>query len=140
MPSRFKNKWQVIKKTAGIGLIGVSIILTLAVLGGTQPDIKRFFHLTSNSVYAADDQPANPQRPRATITGQDAVYTLGEFFTPESHARLFKEATEPGGLSIPFADKRIWAVLPEKLKQATRSMGLQERYARFDTILAKTPV
>ena len=53
-------------------------------------------HLTSNSVYAADDQPANPQRPRATITGQDAVYTLGEFFTPESHARLFKQATEPG--------------------------------------------
>ncbi|MSC10700.1 cell surface protein, partial [Lactobacillus rhamnosus] len=140
MPSRFKKMWQVIKKTAGIGLIGVSILLTLTVLGGTQPDIKRFFHLTSNSVYAADDQPANPQRPRATITGQDAVYTLGEFFTPESHARLFKQATEPGGLSIPFADKRIWAVLPEKLKQATRSMGLQERYARFDTILAKTPV
>lgn len=140
VPSRFKNKRQVIKKIACSALIGVSIILTLAVLGGTQPDIKRFFHLTSNSVYAADDQPANPQRPRATITGQDAVYTLGEFFTPESHARLFKQATEPGGLSIPFADKRIWAVLPEKLKQATRSMGLQERYARFDTILAKTPV
>lgn len=79
VPSRFKNKRQVIKKIACSALIGVSIILTLAVLGGTQPDIKRFFHLTSNSVYAADDQPANPQRPRATITGQDAVYTLGEF-------------------------------------------------------------
>ena len=83
MPSRFKNKRQVIQKITCSGLIGISVVITLAVLGGTQPDIKRFFHSTDTRVYAADDKPKaedkNTERPKATITGQDSALHLVSF-------------------------------------------------------------
>ncbi|OAU91590.1 cell surface protein, partial [Lacticaseibacillus rhamnosus] len=144
MPSRFRNKRQVIQKIACSGLIGISVVITLAVLGGTQPDIKRFFHSTDTRVYAADDKPKaedkNTERPKATITGQDSAFTLGEFLKSGYEARFFKQATDPDGTNFPFTDNRIWAIVPDAFKQATRSMGLNEPYPRIDTILARTPV
>jgi hypothetical protein len=144
VPSRFRNKRQVIQKIACSGLIGISVVITLAVLGGTQPDIKRFFHSTDTRVYAADDKPKaedkNTERPKATITGQDSAFTLGEFLKSGYEARFFKQATDPDGTNFPFTDNRIWAIVPDAFKQATRSMGLNEPYPRIDTILARTPV
>ena len=144
VPSRSKNKRQVIKKITCSGLISISIILTLAVLGGAQPDIKRFFHPTGTRVYAADDKPKvegkNTERPKATITGQDSAFRLGEFLKPGYEARFFKQATDPDGTNFLFEDNRIWADVPDVFKQTVRSMGLDEKYSRIDTILAKTPV
>lgn len=70
----------------------------------------------------------------ARIEGQDAVFKLGEYFSTQTRSRWMKGAYEADGTRVPYANSAIWSTIPDKVRNATRQMGLNEPDKRVDTL------
>lgn len=77
---------------------------------------------------------AKLQQTGARIEGQDATFTLGEYFSTQTRSRWMKSANEADGTSILYANSNIWPEFPDIVQNATRQMGLNEPDKRFDVL------
>ncbi len=78
--------------------------------------------------------------PGARIEGQDAVFTLGEYFSTQTRSRWMKGAYEADGTSVPYSNSNIWPTIPDKVQSATRQMGLNEPNKRIDVLYNKQQI